>query len=221
MRVQRTLLALGAVGPVLFVAVYLVNGAVQCGYSSWHDTISVLSLGGHGWVQDLNFVFYGVLTLAFAEGLRRSGAANRSGVVLLAVAGLGLLVIGVFRTDPVLGYPDGQLAVVTAGGLVHNLGALVVFVAFPAAALVMAFRACRGWAVFSIATGVLSLVAVGFFFAAVAAANGQDGGDSPAGLYERLPTYLIGLWQVGFAVLAARGTRLGRLRQSLLVRQGA
>jgi len=208
-------LTLGAAGPVIFVAAYLVNGAVQPGYSSWHDTISTLSLARHGWIQAVDFMLYGMLTLCFAEGLRRSGAANAWGFALLVIAGLGLLVIGPFRTDPVLGFPAGEPAVATLGGTVHSMGALVVFLAFPAAAFVLALRSPRGWAAFSIASGVLSLVAVALFFATVTAAKGHAGGDSPAGFYERLPTLFIGLWQIAFAFRVVTREAGSRARRAI------
>jgi hypothetical protein len=84
------------------------------------------------------------------------------------------------------------------GGTVHNLSSLVVFLAFPAAVLVTTQRPFRGWAAFSITSSVLSVLAVGVYFAIVSAAHGHHGGDSPAGFFERLPTLLIGLWQVAF-----------------------
>lgn len=199
-RKHRFLLALGAAGPVIFVACYLANGAAQPGYSSWHDTISTLSLAPYGWIQAASFMLYGVLTLCFAEGLRRSGAIRGWGFGLLVTAGLGLLVIGPFRTDPVLGFPPGQPAVTTPVGTVHSLTSLVVFLAVPAAALVTTRRPFRGWAAFSITSSVLSLLAVGVFFALVTAAHNHSGGDSPAGLFERLPTLFLGLWQVGFVL---------------------
>jgi hypothetical membrane protein len=215
-RTPRLLLTLGAAGPVIFVAAYLVNGGAQPGYNAWHDTISTLSLAHHGWIQVANFMLYGVLTLCFAEGLRRSGAANAWGFALLVIAGLGLLAIGPFRTDPILGFPAGQATIVTPGGTVHSMGALVVFLAFPAAGFVMAFRSSRGWAAFSIASSVLSLVAVALFFASVSAANGHDGGDSPAGFYERLPTLFIGLWQVAFGLRVLTGRAVPRTQRSVV-----
>ncbi|WP_189029593.1 DUF998 domain-containing protein [Nocardia rhizosphaerihabitans] len=197
-RCTHTLLTAGAAGPVLFVLTYLVNGAVQPDYDSTHDTISTLSLAPHGWIQIANFVVYGVLTLCFAEALRRSSAIRTSGYVSLLVAGAGLVLIGVFPTDPALGFPAGESDAVTAIGTVHSMGALVVFLAFPVAAFAAAGRPFRGWDAFSVATGVLSLAAVGAFF--VAFEGAAEGADSPAGLYERLPTLFIGLWQVVFAL---------------------
>ncbi|GAA2637818.1 DUF998 domain-containing protein [Paractinoplanes durhamensis] len=200
------LLALGAAGPVLFAATFTINGAIQPGYSSGHDTISTLSLAQYGWVQIANFVLYGVLTLCFAEGLRRSAALRTSAYALLALAGLGLILIGPFRTDPVLGFPPGEPTVVTATGDVHNTGALLVFLAFPVAAVAALRRPLAGWALFSIGCSTASLIALAAFFAAVTAAHGQDGGNSPAGLYERLPVLFMGLWQAAYAMRALTGT---------------
>jgi hypothetical membrane protein len=207
-RKHRVLLVLGASGPVIFIACYLANGAVQPGYSSWHDTISTLSLARYGWIQMADFMIYGVLTLCFAEGLRRLGAVRGWGFGLLVTAGLGLLVIGPFRTDPVLGFPVGDPTVTTGVGTLHSMTSLVVFLAFPAAVLVTGRHSSRRWAAWSVTVGVLSLLAVGVFFAFVSGAHGQSGGDSPAGLFERLPTLLVGLWQITFAVRVWTGRHL-------------
>jgi hypothetical membrane protein len=209
-RAYRVLLSLGAAGPVIFIATYLIDGATQPGYSSWHDSISTLSLAPRGWIQIASFVLYGLLTLCFAEGLRRSGSITAGGFALLVVAGLCLVLIGPFRTDPVLGFPPGKSSAATPGGTIHNLGSLVIFLAFPVAVFVTTRRPFRGWAAFSVANGVLSLVGVAAFFAAVSAAKGHVGGDSPAGLYERLPTLFIGLWQVALAVRVLRAKQKTR-----------
>ncbi|MFI6572811.1 DUF998 domain-containing protein [Nocardia fluminea] len=197
-RSTRPLLWSGAAGPVVFIAAYLVNGAAQPGYDSSHDTISALSLAPHGWIQNANFLVYGVLTLCFAEALRRCAALRSTGYVSLIVAGTGLILLGFFPTDPVLGFPEDAPTTITAIGTVHSMVALVVFVAFPVAAFAAASRRSPGWTAFSIVIGVLSLAAVGAFFAAVEGT--EAGAQSSAGLYERLPTLFIGLWQIAFAL---------------------
>jgi hypothetical protein len=58
------------------------------------------------WVQTVNFLFAGLLSLVFAVGLWHVGPF-RWGAVLIGVWAVGLLGTGVFRTDPVSGYPPG------------------------------------------------------------------------------------------------------------------
>lgn len=210
--VTKLLLLCGAVGPTLFVAAYVVNGALRPGYSTWRHTISTLSLGDHGWIQIVSFVLYGLLMLCFAAGLRRvlrTGPAAWWGPILFFIAGLGLIAIGPFVTDPILGYPTATPTTASLGGVIHNLASLIVFIAVPAGCLVLARRfahlAWRGWVVYSIVTGVLAIVFVVLFFAAVSAADGPGGGASPAGLLERIPTVILGLWQTLLALRLLRG----------------
>src|SRR5215831_12514647 len=108
--VTRLLIACGAVGPLLFVIVLLIEGATRPGYSAWHNYGSSLSLGDQGWMQIVNFLVCGVLILGFAVGLRRvfhSGRGSVWGPLLLGVFGMSLIVAGLFVTDPSLGYPAG------------------------------------------------------------------------------------------------------------------
>ncbi len=85
------------------------------------------------------------------------------------------------------------------------MGALIVFLAFPLAAFAAVTRPFGSWAAFSIVTGVLSLVAVGAFFAAFEGT--AEGGTSSAGFFERLPTLFIGAWQVAFTLRVLGGNR--------------
>ena len=59
-------LTYGTLAPVLFTAVYLVEGAVRPGYDGWRQSISALSLGPGGWVQQANFAVLGLNTLGVA-----------------------------------------------------------------------------------------------------------------------------------------------------------
>ena len=63
--VPRTLLVwltCGTLAPVVFDAVYLIEGATRPGYDAWQQAISTLSLGPGGWIQQANFIFLGVMT---------------------------------------------------------------------------------------------------------------------------------------------------------------
>ena len=79
----------GAVaGPAFMIAV-TIQGAVRPDYDPLRDSISALALGsGAGWIQNLNFVLTGILTIGLAVGLL--GATGRRtiwGPALAAVWG--------------------------------------------------------------------------------------------------------------------------------------
>src|SRR5438067_11442632 len=100
--VTRFLIAGGAIGPPLFLIVLLIEGATRPGYSAWHNYGSSLSLSDQGWMQIVNFLVCGLLSLCFTVGLRqvlRPGKGSTWGPILLGVFGLGLIVAGRFVTD--------------------------------------------------------------------------------------------------------------------------
>ncbi len=200
----RLLLACGAIGPLLFIVVFLIEGATRPHYSAWHHFVSSLSLGPWGWVQIANFLICGVLVLCFAIGLRRvlhPGKGSTWGPILLGIFGLCLIGAGLFVTDPLLGYPPGVPSTPTLHGVLHMLLSLVAFIALLAACFVLARRfagdpAWRGWAFYSIATGIL--VVVFFILTDVVEFLNPNG---PAGLVQRI-TIIIGWGWV--ALLAIR-----------------
>ncbi len=88
---SRLLLAGGVVGPVLFIVVFLIEGATRPGYSAWRNYVSSLSLSGQGWEQIANFIVCGLLVFGFSFALRRAlgpGKGATAGSVLLALFGL-------------------------------------------------------------------------------------------------------------------------------------
>jgi hypothetical membrane protein len=147
------MLACGAVGATLFVVVFLVDGVVHTGYDPARRTVSELAIGPGGWVQIANFIVTGALMLAFAAGLRRAlrpGPAATWAPVLIAAYGTGLILSGVFVTDPT------HSGVQTVHGTIHTLVAVVVFGSLTAACFVLARRFTeRRWAWYSRVTGVV------------------------------------------------------------------
>jgi signal transduction histidine kinase len=100
----RLLLACGVVGPLLFIVVFLIEGVTRPGYNAWRDFMSDLSLGAQGWEQIASFLVCGALSLCFAVGLRlrlRSGKGSVWGPIHLAIFSVGLMLAGIFVTDPV------------------------------------------------------------------------------------------------------------------------
>src|SRR5437667_11968886 len=194
--VTRFLIAGGAIGPLLFIFVLLIEGATRPGYSAWHNYGSSLSLGDQGWMQIANFLVCGLLTLGFAIGLRQvfqTGRGSVWGPILLGVFGASLIVAGLFVTDPSLGYPPGThgSGPQTLHGTIHGVAGLIAFSSSAIASFVMARRFAgdpnwRGWALYSIVTGVL--VVMSFIAATVVSALDESGvfPGSPTGLLIRI-----------------------------------
>jgi hypothetical membrane protein len=102
----KALLACGVIGGPLFIVIFLVEGATRANYEPLRHPVSSLALGDYGWVQVANFIVVGLLTLAFAAGLRhtlRPGKGSTLGPLLVGIWAVGLLGAGVFVTDPVSG----------------------------------------------------------------------------------------------------------------------
>jgi hypothetical protein len=200
----RRLLACGAVGGPLFLAVILVEGARRPGYSALRDAGSALAIGRDGWVQITNFIVCGLLMLAFAVGLRRAlrpGLGSVTAPVLAGLYALGLIAAGVSVTDLGPGLPPGRPTVQhTWHGTAHNVASAVVFLALPALCFMLAVRfglrpGQRLWAAYSVATGV-----------AVLALIQGLGVEGYGGLYQRL-TIAVGWGWLAALALWLRGPR--------------
>lgn len=161
----RTLLACGVAAGPLFTGVSLLQVLARDGFDLGRHPLSLLSLGDAGWVQIANFVVTGALSLGFALGLRRSpesGWAGRWGPRLYGGFGLGLVLGGVFVTEPSDGFPPGAPdGSASWHSLVHDVVAGVAIDLALVSCLLLArrFRRARetGWAAYSLLTGVAGL----------------------------------------------------------------
>ncbi|GAA4586715.1 DUF998 domain-containing protein [Planotetraspora phitsanulokensis] len=165
----RALLACGvAAGPV-YVGVVAAQVLTRDGFDLSRHPISLLSLGSLGWVQMADFVVAGLLSLAFAVGLRRvlhPGPAGTWAPPLVGVYGIGLVAGGVFVTDPALGFPPGAPSGMpdhlSWHAMVHAVAPPVAFTALVAAGFVFVRRFAllgrRGWAAYSAMTAGTALV---------------------------------------------------------------
>jgi hypothetical protein len=164
----RPLLACGAIGPLLFIVVFLIEGATRADYNALRYPVSSLSIGDLGWIQAANFIMAGASLLAFALGLRRVQQASRGGVwgpLLIGMAGIGLIGAGLFTSDPIYGYPPSAqlvLAQYTVHGHLHDAVSALVFLGIPSACFVLCRRFAtlgeRGWTVYSFLAGLGMLV---------------------------------------------------------------
>src|SRR4029077_15662630 len=124
--------------------------------------------------------------------------------VVLSLYAVGLLVAGIFVTDPSLGYPPGAAPGHTTHGMIHGLAGLSVFLLLPVAAFVTAarFRAdpsARTFVRYSVLTG---LVVLAMFIASTVVSVLDEQGiwtNAPTGLLQRVSIITGWTWIAAFA----------------------
>jgi hypothetical membrane protein len=167
-RVTRSLLVFGVVAGPFYVVVSLAQAAVRDGFDLTRHDWSLLANGAGGWIQITNLILTGLMVVATAVGWRRAmwtGVGRRWVPRLLATYGVGMAAAGVFRADPMRGFPagtpNGLPVAPTLRGALHFVSGGIGFLALIIATFVMAERFRRegrsGRAVGSIVTGVAFL----------------------------------------------------------------
>ena len=127
----------GIVGPVLFTATFLVQEAFRrATYDPLAEPVSALEVGPYGWIQQLNFVIFGALTIGHALGQHAGMRPTRGGVagpLLLGITGVGAVVSAAFPlyddTAGVTQFPPG-----------HLVGGLMFFLISPLALIALSVR---------------------------------------------------------------------------------
>src|SRR5439155_7243184 len=97
----RGLVLCGALAPVVFTTGWITGSLVQKGYSMGREDISALAAldAERPWIMIAGLTISGALTTAFAAGLRHRVRGARSAPALVALAGLGMIALAVFRND--------------------------------------------------------------------------------------------------------------------------
>ncbi len=180
-RWTRALLACGTLAGPLYIIVGLIQIFIRPGFDVTRHDLSLMSNGDLGWIQIANFLVAGALTIAGAIGMRRALRGSLGGTwgpLLIGVYGVGLIGAGIFVADPMNGFPPGTPVgpnVISWHGILHLISGAIGFLGLIAACFVFARRFAalgpRGWAAYSVATGVI------FFAAFFGIATGsQQGG---------------------------------------------
>ncbi len=203
------LLTCGVAGTALFPIIYVTLGATRPGYDAWRQAISALSLGPGGWIQQLNFALCGVSVLWSAYVWRKilaGGVCATWYPIIRGIEGVGLIAIAIFSTDPGYGYPPGTPSgpgPSTLGGTLHLVFTILVVQAMTLGLFVIARRfwkqpLWRGWATFSVACALWTMVFMTFFSLVQ---NTHSVFTGYTGLFERLATNSDTIWSL---VLVAR-----------------
>lgn len=155
----RLLAFAGIIGPVLFTVTFLVQELLRAGeFDPVAETVSALAAGRNGWVQQLNFIVFGLLTIACAFGLHLGIAPSKAGVAgpaLVLVSGVGLLIAAAFPLRE-----DESGDTYDPGG--HAVAGVTFFLSSAAALVVLSRRLAhdprwRSLAAYTLTAGALGL----------------------------------------------------------------
>lgn len=197
--------AAGIAGPVLFVVVVIVQSLLHPDYSQVALPISALAAWPGGWVQNVNFVVFGLLMIAYATGLHLGVRPSRAGVIgpaLLGLSGVGLMIAGVVPWREA-----GGDFIVPVG---HLLGAFLAFLGAGTAFIVISRRMAgdprwRSLATYALASGIAIVMLFVATFALVIPPDAPLHGWG--GLLQRVT---LAVWFPCTIVLAFRLLRVAR-----------
>jgi hypothetical protein len=183
---------MGVIGPVTFVVIDLLAGALRPGYHLAHGTISRLAVGPLGWLQTLNFVFIGVCTVLLGVGLA-TRARLQGG--LFGLWGVGFLLIALLPMDPVNHHSlRHRLHFLTLDGIT------ALFPIMCLAAVVTFWRWQRPLALFSLAVFLFAAAVAGSFLIWQEQILESD----ILGLFERFVIWVAAAWCVVVAWTVGR-----------------
>jgi hypothetical membrane protein len=162
----RAMLTCGVIAGPLFVATVIVQILTRDGFDLRRHPISLLSVGQYGWIQVTNFILAGVLSIVFSIGVARvliDGPGSRWAPRFFGLFGVGLLIGGIFKADPALGFPvgapEGYPEHITTHGMIHAFAPPLSFLSLIAACLVIARRfAADGQRSAALVTRIVSAV---------------------------------------------------------------
>ena len=150
----------GVAGPVLFTATYVAQEAFRRDeYDPIAEPVSALEAGPNGWIQQANFVVFGLLTMLLAVGLHRGLPTVRRGIAgpaILLVSGIALLLAAVFPLRE-----DAAGVTFDPGG--HMVAGFLFFNSSAVALVVLSRRMARDerWHDLSTYTLIAGVVAIG------------------------------------------------------------
>ena len=207
---QRQRAWAGMIGPILFVAIFILEGWLRPGYGPLKMYVSELSLGPRGWIQILNFVLFGLLLLVFTRAVAaefQRGKASRGGIILLTILAICFLLSGPFVMDPA-STPRSQM---TFHGTLHGILGGIVFSLMPVSCFVFLrrFREDPKWQFlqpWTLVLGTISAAAVLLLTIATKSPDTQSIFTEWLGLIQRTAIVPFMIWLFIFA--------LGLLRQS-------
>jgi len=156
------MLGWGVIAGPFYLIFGLILALTRPGFDLTRDALSLLLLGAGGWLQALNLILAGAMTVVAAIGLARTPRWPRGAAVLVGIYGLCLLLSVVFPPDATPDFPpDGGGGTFSTSGILHVVFGGIGFLSLGTAAIVAVAwhlrRSVRG-AVLSVVAGVVVIV---------------------------------------------------------------
>ncbi|UJP09056.1 DUF998 domain-containing protein [Microbacterium sp. KUDC0406] len=138
--VTRSMLGWGVVAGPFYLIFGLILALTRPGFALNRDALSMLLLGDLGWLQALNLVLSGVMTIVAAIGMLRTPGWPRTAAVLVGVYGACLLLSAAFPPDATADFPPdaGGGGSFTVSGMLHLVFGGIGFLALASAAFLAA-----------------------------------------------------------------------------------
>jgi hypothetical protein len=178
----NTLLTAGMLAGPVYVGLAVLQMLIRPGFDPTRHDWSLLSNGQLGWIQTANFLITGILVICAGVGVRQVLSGGKGGTWvprLLGLYGAGLIGAGLFKADPMNGFPPGTPSGAplhpTPSGTLHIVTGAFGFIGLIAACFVSAryFQSVgkTTWARFSTVTGIVFMLA----FFGIAGSSQQQG----------------------------------------------
>lgn len=174
----------GLLGPLLFIASWVIAGSLRDDYDITSDSISRLAEHGapNRWMVLAGTVIVSVAALMLGALIRRRWHV-RAGLVMIALAGTSALALAMFPCSPGCPGIGGEL---TDKG--HSISAIVHYISFGLTPAVVAIEARRTAGRAYLAISITASVVAGVFFIS------QFTGWGPNGVTQRIGLTTLDLW---------------------------
>lgn len=135
--VTRSMLGWGVVAGPFYLIFGLILALTRPGFDLTRDALSLLLIGDLGWLQWLNLVLSGLMTIVAAIGLLRTPDWSRAAGLLVGGYGACLVMSAVFPPDATESFPPGAgVGEFTTPGLLHFVFGGLAFVSVGIAAII-------------------------------------------------------------------------------------
>jgi len=167
--VTRSMLGWGVVAGPFYLVFGLILALTRSEFDFSRDALSILLIGENGWLQGLNLVLSGLMTIVAAVGLARTPDWSRAAAVLVGIYGLGMVLSAFAAPDR----PGSGTA--TAAGILHLAFGGLGFLSLGIAAIVAASWFRRGQIPGSRRSLIAGIVIIAAFVAGGALSSGPAG----------------------------------------------